>query len=211
MADLRNLDLDAADGGLKTYCLYKNAESLTAGSPNEKEYFGFHVGTVGGAWSFTPYDAKAAITSWTPTANTYYHFHVSSITPHASGTGFGNLGGTRKNLVDAIASWTVDGDGDLTGGVFTVPSTSGSSALTSASSVLPVVGDQYKYTMVVSSFGAATQIIVSYGGVEIFDETGSAGTITGTLTTTSSAGLVVDVDVATTSDFVIDSIVIERV
>jgi hypothetical protein len=210
MSDLRNLDLDEMDGGLKTYCLYKNADELTGGSANNNEYFGFYVGTVGGAWSFTPYDGKAAI-SFTPITNTYYNFHCSTITPHASGTGFGNLGGTRYNMVDSISSWTVDGDGDLTGGVMTVTSSNGSSALTSASSVLPVIGDKYEYTLVISSFGAATQVIISYGGVEMWDETMTSGTYTGTLTTTSGVGLVVDVDVATTSDFVLDSILIKRV
>jgi uncharacterized transporter YbjL len=114
-------------------------------------------------------------------------------------------------MVDSISSWTVDGDGDLTGGVMTVTSSNGSSALTSASSVLPVIGDKYEYTLVISSFGAATQVIISYGGVEMWDETMTSGTYTGTLTTTSGVGLVVDVDVATTSDFVLDSILIKRV
>lgn len=208
MADLRHLDLEGVDGGLKTYCLYRNADQLTAGSANNKEYFGFFVGTVGAAWSFTPYDGTAAI-SFTPSANTYYNFHCSSITPGAAATGFGNLGGYRHNLVDAISSWTVDGDGDLTGGVLTVPSTNGSSELTSASSVLPVVGDTYKYTAIVSSYGAATTALITYGGEEIYNK-GVAGTYTGQLTASTSAGLVVDIDVETTSDFVLDSIVIKR-
>ena len=208
MTDLRNLDLEGIDAGLKTYCLYKNAEALVSGA-NNKEYFGFYVGTQGGDWSFTPYDGKASIT-FTPTANTYYKFHCSSVTRHASGTGFGNLCGTRQNMADSISTWTVDGDGSVAGGVLTVPSTSGSSALTSASSVLPVIGDMYEYTLVISSFGAATQAVISYGGVEIWDETETSGTYTGTLTTTTAAGLVVDIDVETTSDFVLDSIVIKR-
>jgi hypothetical protein len=208
MSDIRSLNLQEIDGGVKTYCLYRNADELTAGSANNTEYFGFFVGTVGGDWSFTPYDGKAAI-SFTPSANTYYKFHCSAITPHASGTGFGNLGGYKNELTDAISTWTVDGDGGLTGGVFTVPSTSGSSALTSASSVLPVVGDVYEYTAVVSSYGSATTALITYGGQEIYNK-GAAGTYTGELTASTVVGLVVDIDVAITSDFVLDSISIKR-
>lgn len=208
MADIRNLDLQEVDGGVKTYCLFRNASALTAGTPNNAEYFGFYVNAQGGAWSFTPYDGKASI-SFTPTANTYYPFHCSSISPHGSGTGFGNLGGYRHNLVDPISTWTVDVDGDLTGGVFTVTSASGSSDLTSASSVLPVVGDKYNYTAVVSSYDSAVTATISYGGEEIYNK-GAADTYTGQLTASTTAGLVVSVATATVADFVLDSIVITR-
>lgn len=208
MSDIRSLDLTETDGGVKTNTLIRNSVALTAGSANNAEYFGFYVNVVGGAWSYTPIDGKAAI-SFTPTLTTFYPFHASSITPHGSGTGFGDLGGTARELVDAISTWTVDGDGSVAGGVFTVPSTSGSSDLTSASSVLPVVGDTYNYTAVVSSYGSATTALITYGGQEIYNKD-AAGTFSGTLTATTVAGLVVSIGTEITSDFVLDSITITR-
>ena len=207
MADIRSLDIDATDRGIKVQQLYRNTEALTAGSANNKEYFGFYVNTVSGAWSITPIDGKAAI-SFTPVAGRYYDLHVSSITPAVGDTGFGNLGGRVYELVDPISTWTVDGDGVISS-VFTVPSTNGSSELTSASSVLPLVGETYEYTAVVSSYGSATVALITYGGQEIYNK-GAAGTFSGTLTASTTAGLVVDIDVETTSDFVLDSISIKR-
>ena len=208
MSDIRSLDLIATDRGIKTNSLIRNAVSLTAGSANNAEYFGFYVNAVGGDWSYTPIDGKAAIT-FTPEVTTFYPFHCSSITPHGSGTGFGDLGGFKYELIDAISSWTVDGDGSVAGGVFTVPSTSGSSELTSASSVLPVFGYEYEYTAVISSYGSATTALITYGGEDIYNK-GAAGTYTGTLTASTVAGLVVDIDTETTANFVLDSISVKR-
>ena len=208
MSDIRNLDIEAVDSSICVKDLYRNAEALSAGA-NAGEYLGFYVNAAGDTdWSFVPYDGKAAVT-FDPQASTYYNFHCSSITTGTNGTGFGCPPSYRHNLIDAISSWTVDGDGDLTGGVFTVPSTSGSSALTSASSVLPVIGDDYTYTYTVSSYSAATKAEIKYGGVVIYTKA-AAGTYTDTITATAGTGLEVDVDVVTTADFVLDSIVIKR-
>lgn len=208
MSDIRSLDITATDGGVKTNTLIRNPVALTGGSANNAEYFGFYVNVVGGAWSYTPIDGKAAI-SFTPTATTFYPFHSSSITPHASGTGFGDEGGYKHELVDAISTWTVDAQGDLTGGILTVP-IAGDTDLTSASSVLPVVGARYKYTAVISSYSDATTALISYGGEEIYNKD-AAGTYTGELTASTSAGLVVSISTVATGPIILDSITIKRV
>ena len=207
MGDLRNLDLDATDSGLKVQSLYSNIKTLAA--TNTEEFFGFYCNASSGAWTFIPYDSKAAV-SFTPVAGTYYDYHCHSITPNGADTGHGNLGGHVHELIDAISTWTVDADGDLTGGVFTVPfAAGGSSALTSASSVLPVVGDSYNYSYTVSSYTAATKAEIKYGGVVIYTKA-AAGTYTGTITATAATGLEVDIDVVATADFVLDSISVTR-
>jgi hypothetical protein len=209
MSDLRNLDLTATDGGLKTNTLVRNNEALTGGAANTSEYFGFYVNVVGGSWSYIPIDGKAAI-SFTPTANTVYDYHVSSITPDAGGTGHGNLGGNVYELIDPISTWTVDADGSKVGGVLTVPfATTGSSALTSASSVLPLIGKVYTYSYTVSSYTGATKAEIKYGGQVIYTKA-AVGSYTGQLTAASSVGLEVDIDVVITADFVLDSISIQR-
>ena len=206
MADIRHLDLNATDGGVKVNTLVRNCIALTAGTYNQ-EFVGFFSNVPGAAWSVTAIDSKAAV-SFTPQASTQYWVHASSVTVPGGGTGHGYLPGYRYELIDGISTWTVDGTGDLTGGIFTVP-IGGSSDLTSASSVLPVVGYRYKYSVNVTSYTGATTAVVSYGGEELYNK-GALGVYSGIVTPSTAAGLVVSVTGAATTDFVISSVSITR-
>lgn len=187
MSDIRSLDLEQTNYGLNTSDLFRNFANLTAGSANNAEYFGFFVGTVGGAWSITPIDSKVAV-SFTPVAGKYYPFHVSSITPDAGGTGQGNLGGYKHELVDPIDSMTVD-DATVANGLITGVA-GASPTLTSASSVLPVVGNRYKYEIVVDAFTNATTATIGYGNNILWSKAG-AGTFSGELTANIGNGLTI--------------------
>ena len=209
MSDIRNLDLKATDGGVKVNTLVRNCIPLEASTTYNQEFVGFFA-NVGAAtdWTITGIDAKTTV-AFTPQNSTIYNIHLSAITLPAGATGHGYLPGYAVYLVDAINDWTVDGDGTATGGLFTVQSSNGSSALTSASSVLPVVGASYNYSITVDSFTAATKALVTYGGVDIYDKA-AADTYIGVLTATAATGLEVDIDVVTTEDFVISDITITR-
>ena len=206
MSDIRHLDVTATDGGIKVNTLVRNCIALTAGTYNQ-EFVGFFTNVPGAAWTVTGIDAKESV-SFTPQTSTQYWVHASSIVVPGGGTGHGYLPGYRYELVDAISTWTVDGTGDLTGGIFTVP-TAGSSDLTSASSVLPVVATRYNYSVNVTSYTGATTAVVSYGGQELYNK-GAIGVYSGIVTPTTAAGLVVSVTGATT-DFVISSVSITRI
>ena len=208
MSDIRHLDITATDKGIKTNTLIRNAEALTAGSANNKEYFGFYVNAVGGDWSYTPIDGNAAIT-FTPEVTTFYPFHCSAITPHASGTGFGDLGGFKNNLVDAISTMTFTGTATVTNDILTV-AVGNSATLNSDSAVVPLVGQTYEYTIVINNYTAATTATMSMGGVEIYNK-GATGTHTGTFTATAVTDFAIVVDTVATEDFVVGSIVIKRV
>jgi len=208
MGDIRSLDITATDRGIKTNTLLRNNEALTAGSANTNEYFGFFVNAVGGAWSYTPIDGKAAI-AFTPQASTFYPYHVSSITPHASGTGDGDLGGFRKYLSDAISSWTLTGTSTTTNNILTV-AVGDSADLDTGSSVFPVVGATYKYEYTITQYTSATKALFTYGGVDFYDKA-AAGTYTGTLTATAATDLEIDIDVVATDDFIMTGLKIERV
>ena len=209
MADIRHLDIDATDNGIKTQSLVRNNETLTAGSANTNEYFGFYVNAQGGAWSYIPIDGKAAI-SFTPTANTIYPYHCSSITPHGSGTGHGNLGGHVYELIDPISEWTLTGTSTTTNDVLTVAIGDSADLDQDLSSVLPLIGASYNYSYTIGTFDSATKALITYGGVDIYDEA-VVGTYTGTIVAISSVGLELDVDVVATADFTLSDISITRV
>ena len=210
MADLRNLDLDASDRGLKVQSLVRNTEALTAGATFTNEYFGFYVDAIGDApWTFIPIDGKAAI-SFTPTANTQYNKHCSSITTPANGTGFGDLGGKTYELIDPISTWTLTGDSTTTNDVLTVAIGESADLDQDLSSVLPLIGAVYSYSYTVGTFDSATKALITYGGVDIYDEA-VAGTYAGQLTAISSVGLELDVDVVAVADFTLTDISIQRV
>jgi hypothetical protein len=207
MSDIRNLDLRATDGGVKVDTLMRRPVLLTAATANEAEYFGFFCNTSSGAWSYTPIDGKVAI-SFTPVAATYYPYHVSSITPNTGDVGFGNLGGFANHLVDAISTWTLTGTETVTNDILTV-AIGDSSDLDAGSSVLPVVGHSYNYTYTITTFDSATKALMTYGGVDIYDEA-VVGTYTGTITATAATGLEIDVDVVAVADFVMTGMQITR-
>jgi hypothetical protein len=207
VSDIRSLNLSATDQGLKVQELCRNVETLTAGSANTKEYFGFYVNTVGGAWSFSPIDGNTAI-SFTPTLNTFYNYHVSSITPHGSGTGHGNLGGHKIELVDRISTMTFSGTATTTSDILTV-AIGDSATLTSDSAAIPLIGGSYIYEIVVDTFSAATTFTISYGGVDIYDAAG-IGTYTGQFTATTADNLAIVIDTVATADIVVSKLNIRR-
>ena len=208
MADLRNLDLTATDGGLKTNALMRNPVALSASTTYNNEYFGFFVNAIGGVWSYTPIDGKAAIT-FTPTASTWYPMHVSEIQTPAGATGFADIGGVAQVLNDTFSSMTFSGTATTDATSLTV-AIGDSASLTSASSVLPVIGAKYRVSFKVSSYDSSTAATITYGGVDVWDDgtTGNFGVI---VTASAATGLAIVATGITTADWVVEDLKIERV
>jgi hypothetical protein len=208
MSDLRNLDLTATDGGLKTNTLVRNCIPLLAGQTYNQEFIGFFSNTAAALdWTITGIDAKASV-AFTPKDSTLYNIHASAITLPAGADGHGYLPGWVYRLVDDISTWTLTGTQTTTSDILTV-AVGNSSDLNAGSSVLPVVGHRYNYTYTITTFDSAAKALMTYGGVDIYDEA-VAGSYTGTITATAPTGLEIDIDVVAVADFVMTGMQITR-
>lgn len=207
MSDLRNLDLTETDGGLKTHSLIRSCKSLSASTTYNEEFVGIWVETPSGlAWTFTGIDANET-TSFVPSGATRYDLHLSAVTLPAGATGHGLKPGYKYELVDPISSMTFSGTSTTTNDILTV-AVGDSATLTSASCVIPLVGQKYKYSFDIT-YSSATTATVSIGGTTLYDKEAS-GHYTGDFTASTVDPLEIIVATVATSDFTLSGLTIRR-
>lgn len=207
MADLRHLDLHATDGGLKVNTLVRNCIPLTASTTYNQEFVGFFSNVPSAlAWTVTGIDANESV-DFVPDASTIYNLHASAITLPAGASGHGYLPGYKYELTDAISSMTLSGTSTTTNNILTV-AVGDSATLTSASAVIPLVGQTYKYSFDIE-YGGATTATVSMGGTELYNK-GATGRFNGKFTATTVAPLAIVLATIATSDFTLQNLTVTR-